>query len=84
MNLLSKIIGEDIHVRVLPAPDLSVTAADPTQIEQVLMNLCLDARDAMSGIGDLVIETQNVELNSTQSSAASTASTGREAMCRCR
>lgn len=64
MNLLGKIIGEDVHVRVLLAPEWSVTAADPTQIEQVLMNLCLNARDAMSGIGDLVIETQNVELDS--------------------
>jgi two-component system cell cycle sensor histidine kinase/response regulator CckA len=62
MSLLSRIIGEDIEVRVLVAPDLRVTLADPTQIEQVIMNLCLNARDAMAEGGLLLIETQNVEL----------------------
>jgi two-component system cell cycle sensor histidine kinase/response regulator CckA len=62
MGLLSRIIGEDIEVRVRVAPDLRVTLADPTQIEQVLMNLCLNARDAMAGGGQLLIQTQNVEL----------------------
>lgn len=64
MNLLGKIIGENIHVRVNLDPQLYVTAADPTQIEQVLMNLCLNARDAMSGSGNLSIETKNIELDS--------------------
>jgi two-component system cell cycle sensor histidine kinase/response regulator CckA len=62
MSLLSRLIGENIKVRILTAPDLGVTFADPTQIEQVLMNLCVNARDAMEQGGDLVIETQNVEL----------------------
>jgi signal transduction histidine kinase len=62
MSLLTRIIGEDIEVRVHIAPDLRVTLADPTQIEQVIMNLCLNARDAMVGGGQLLIETQNVEL----------------------
>jgi len=62
MGLLSRIIGEDIEVQVRVAPDLRVTLADPTQIGQVLMNLCLNARDAMTGGGQLLIETQNVEL----------------------
>jgi len=62
MSLLGRIIGEDIAVRVHVAPDLRVTLADPTQIEQVLMNLCLNARDAMSEGGQLLIETRNVEI----------------------
>jgi len=62
MSLLSRIIGADIEVQILVAPDLRVTLADPSQLEQVLMNLCLNARDAMAGGGQLTIETQNVEL----------------------
>jgi signal transduction histidine kinase len=62
MNLLRRVIGDDIEVRVLSAQDLRVTLADPTQVEQVIMNLCLNARDAMEGGGQLLIETQNVEI----------------------
>ena len=63
MSLLSRIIGADIEVQILVAPDLKVTLADPSQVEQILMNLCLNARDAMVGGGQLIIETQNVELS---------------------
>jgi two-component system, cell cycle sensor histidine kinase and response regulator CckA len=62
MNLLRRVIGADIEIQVLTAQGLRVTLVDPTQMEQVIMNLCLNARDAMAGGGQLLIETQNVEI----------------------
>src|SRR3979490_1353082 len=62
MNLLRRVISDDIEVRVLAAQDPRVTPARTTQAEQVIMNLCLNARDAMAGGGRLLIETQNVEI----------------------
>jgi two-component system, cell cycle sensor histidine kinase and response regulator CckA len=63
MALLQKVIGEQIAVKFLPAPDLRMIRADPVQIEQVFINLCLNARDAMPKGGQLLIETTNVEFD---------------------
>jgi len=62
-SLLRRVIGEDIEVSLHPAANLRVTLADPVQIDQVLMNLCLNARDAMPKGGRLVIATQNVDID---------------------
>jgi CheY-like chemotaxis protein len=55
--LLRRSIGEHIRLLVRPAPDLPPISADPGQIEQLLVNLALNARDAMPSGGNLVIDT---------------------------
>jgi two-component system cell cycle sensor histidine kinase/response regulator CckA len=62
-EMLSRLIGEDIQVRIRLAPDLGSVRADSGQIEQVIMNLAVNARDAMPRGGQLSIETQNADLD---------------------
>lgn len=63
LKLLERVIGENIKVTFTAIDDLNAVYADPAQIEQVIMNLSLNARDAMPKGGRLVIETRNVELD---------------------
>ncbi|HLL81283.1 MAG TPA: PAS domain S-box protein, partial [Longimicrobium sp.] len=62
-RLLRRLLGEDIEFRTTVDPALGAVRADPGQLEQVLMNLALNARDAMPGGGKLTLETRNVWLD---------------------
>jgi two-component system cell cycle sensor histidine kinase/response regulator CckA len=62
-GMLQRLIGEDIDLVVVPAKDVGSVRADPGQIEQVVMNLAVNARDAMLNGGTLTIETGQVELD---------------------
>jgi PAS domain S-box-containing protein len=62
-SMLARLVGEDIEVLIRPGAQLSAVKADPSQVEQVIMNLVVNARDAMPVGGKLTIETSNVDLD---------------------
>ncbi|MGB7621682.1 MAG: PAS domain S-box protein [Terriglobia bacterium] len=62
-KMLHRLIGENIHLKTKLASDLGQIKADLGQMEQIIMNLAVNARDAMPNGGTLALETANVELN---------------------
>ena len=78
--LLKRLIGEDVQLATLLAPDLGMAIIDPGQLEQIIMNLAVNARDAMPGGGRLTIETANVDMDETYLQAHPPAQAGRYVM----
>jgi PAS domain S-box-containing protein len=79
-KILRRLIGEDIRLESTSAPDLGLVKADRSQIEQVILNLAVNARDAMPDGGRLTIETANVELDATCSHPPAMLSPGKYVM----
>ena len=76
IKMFSRVIGENIDLAFLPGSKLAPVKADPGQMEQVLLNLVVNARDAMPDGGRLTIETCNVELDSVSASQHSVMEAG--------
>jgi PAS domain S-box-containing protein len=63
LKLLRRLIGEDIDFAWHPGENLWAVKIDPSQIDQILANLCVNAKDAIAGVGKITIETQNVDFD---------------------
>ena len=59
-SLLGRLIGEDIELKLVPADDLWNVKIDPSQVDQIMVNLMVNARDAIGGVGSIIIETANM------------------------
>lgn len=63
LKMLRRLIGEDIELRWLPCGGLWPVLMDPSQVDQILANLCVNARDAITDVGLVTIETDNVDFD---------------------
>jgi nitrogen-specific signal transduction histidine kinase/CheY-like chemotaxis protein len=79
-KLLRRLIGEDIEMKTVVSAGLGTIKADPAQVEQVLMNLVVNARDAMPKGGRMIVETSNVDLDKTYASEHVSVKPGRYVM----
>lgn len=80
LKMLRRLIGENIELLWKPQSDLWKVKIDPSQIDQILANLCVNARDAIGGVGKITIETANVTLETKECSALQGALPGCYAM----
>jgi PAS domain S-box-containing protein len=79
-KILRRLIGEDIQLETSSAPDVGLIKADRSQIEQVILNLAVNARDAMPQGGRLTIETANVDLDASYSRSPAVLAPGKYVM----
>ena len=63
LKLLRRLIGEDITLAWLPGADLRSVRLDPSQVDQILANLCVNARDAIAGVGTITLETGSITID---------------------
>ena len=63
MKMLRRLLPESISIELLPGRNLAAVSADPTQLEQVIVNLCVNARDAMERGGQLTLETETIAID---------------------
>lgn len=63
LKMLRRLIGEDVNLTWRPGTDLRPVKIDPSQLDQVLTNLCVNARDSIDGVGTITIETRNGDID---------------------
>ncbi len=63
LKMLQRLIGENIHLEWTPTEPLWTVEIDPSQVDQILANLCVNARDAIKGNGNITIKTENVGID---------------------
>ena len=79
-GLLRRTLGEQIEIRIVRQPGLSAALVDQGQLENALLNLCINARDAMPGGGRLTLETANADLDSAYATPLAEVEPGRYVM----
>lgn len=76
-KMLRRLMGDEIEVTIVAQPDLRSVEADPGHLEQIILNLCVNGRDAMPEGGSIRIETKNVDIEDLQAAQLSPSKPGR-------
>lgn len=76
LQMIGRLIGEDISIEWSPGDGVWPIEADPVQVDQIVMNLCLNARDALEGSGRIVVETANAAVSAEDAASKAGAEPG--------